>query len=73
MTVVKIRVPNGKSKPKEETAKQTKTLKKKRGFIWKAVVIVYNDIRYLPNKIFGIPVVKTMESSDTWEDWEGQL
>lgn len=76
---VRIKVKTSTDKPiyteskKVEPVKKSKPFKERKGLIWNIVDIVYNDIRYFPNKILGRPVVKTMLSKDTWEDWEGQL
>jgi hypothetical protein len=61
-------------KKKEEPTTQPTKLKK--GLIRKIVEIVSNDIRDLPDKLWGKKQVKKVtmpESTESWKDWEGEL
>jgi hypothetical protein len=62
------------ARKKEEPT--TQPTKRKKGLIRKIVEIVSNDIRDLPDKLWGKKQVKkaTMpDSKESWKDWEGEL
>jgi hypothetical protein len=60
---------------KEEPINQNKEQpKRKKGLIRKILDIVSNDIRNLPNRLWGAKKKVNMPKSDeTYKDWEGQL
>jgi hypothetical protein len=66
------------ARKKEEAPPTTQPTKRKKGLIRKIVEIVSNDIRHLPDKIWGEKnkqqkEVTMPESTESWEDWEGQI
>jgi hypothetical protein len=72
--------PTGGSVQKKPTIKeesinqQQPKSKRKKGLIRKIVEIVSNDIRNLPDKLWGAKKKVIMpDSKETWEDWRGEL
>jgi hypothetical protein len=62
------------ARKKEEASPTTQSTKQKKGLIRKIVEIVSNDIRHLPDKIWGKrEKTVALESDESWRDWEGEL
>jgi hypothetical protein len=69
-----VKPASGSVPKKKEAPPTTQPAKCKKGLIRKIVEIVSNDIRHLPDKIWG-KREKTivLESDESWRDWEGEL
>ena len=67
-------IPKGAAKPTIQEEPIPKQQNRKKGLIRKIVEIVSNDIRHLPDRIWGERKKVTMlKSNESWKDWEDQI